>query len=63
MQATGKQGYSGPPGHREVYDGLALFQAEFLEDTGDARHLAKEFDVGDLAALAQLVYFVDDRSL
>lgn len=39
----------------EVYgDGIAPFRAKILEDIGYARHLSKEFGVGDLAAVARL---------
>ena len=61
---AGEEGGGGVPGHGEVDgDGVALLDAVGLEDVRDAADFAQELGVGDLAALAWLVGFVDDGDL
>lgn len=52
------------PGHGQVNgDGITLFDAEFLEDIGDATDFAEELAVCDFFAFSWLVGFVDNGHL
>jgi hypothetical protein len=62
--SAGKEGGDGVPGHGEVDgDGVALFDAERLEDVGDAAYLVEELAIGDVGTLAGLIGLVDDGGL
>ena len=61
---AGEEGGDGVPGHGEVEgDGVALADAEGLEDVGEGADLVEELGVGDVGALGRLVGFVDDGGL
>ena len=52
------------PGHGEVYgDGVALLDAEGLEDVRDAADFAQELAIADFTAFTRLVGLVDDCGL
>lgn len=61
---TCKEGGDGVPGHGKIdRDGIALFDAVFLQDIGDAANFTQELSVGDESPFAWLVGLVDDSGL
>ena len=62
--STGKECGGSVPGHRKVDgDGVALLDAEGLEDIRDAADLAEQLAVRDKITFAWFIGFVDDGSL
>jgi len=61
---TSQERGCGLPSHGEVDgDGVALLDAIGFQDVCDAADLAKQFGVGNVAALARLICLVDDGDL
>ena len=61
---AGEESSHGLPVHGKIdADGVTLLDTEGFENVGDSAYFAQEFGIGDVAAFAWLVGFVDNGSL
>ena len=61
---AGEESSHGLPVHGKIdANGVTLLDTEGFENVGDSAYFAQEFGIGDVAAFAWLVGFVDDRCL
>lgn len=62
--SAGEEGGDGLPCHGQVdRDGVALLDAQRLEDIGDAAHFTEKLRVRNFPALVGFIGFVDDGGL
>jgi hypothetical protein len=62
--SAGQESGNSVPGHEHVNgDGVALFDSHSLQDVSHAANFAEKLSVGDFAAFARLIDFVDDCGL